>query len=417
MSERRHVLSLVHFAILTLVVILGLQYSTKAFASEVKEESLPKEVQEDVKNPFEEVEKVEDESVAEDEKVEVEGVQQNPNKFKKVKGETIIVSKISIAKEDENEANLNKTKPLVHKVRSSVSYSFEEMKRLAVFIEERGETVEERRALASVVVNRLRNSVDSTLEDVLFAKNQFGIPANIDSKEPKPESFEIAILALNGHDYTEGAVHYHLKGMDDDWHKRNATWVGEVGNIVLYKKDSQPIKYVSTRTNPLPKNSPEPNIQESVVSNHDTPKVEKKEETAPSNPKQLEGNSNKGIPVQYSEKDLDMMARIIWAEARGEEYLGKVAVGATIINRLKSGKYGNTLEGVLFAKGQYQPMRNGSYKNARPTEAEFKAAREAFDGVDPTKGAHSFYAPHLVASPWHESLTHTVTIGVHKFFK
>ena len=131
--------------------------------------------------------------------------------------------------------------------------------------------------------------------------------------------------------------------------------------------------------------------------------------------KQKERTINPSFAATDSE--LDMLAKIIFAEARGESYDGKVAVGAVILNRVRSSRYPNTIKQVIFAPGQFSPIRDGSYAAARPTEAEYKAANDALAGVDPTHGALTFYAYKYTKSSYHESLTHTATIGNHKFFK
>ena len=121
--------------------------------------------------------------------------------------------------------------------------------------------------------------------------------------------------------------------------------------------------------------------------------------------------------MSATENELDMLAKIIYAEARGESYDGKVAVGAVVLNRVKSGKYPNNIKDVIFARNQFSPVSDGSYYSARPGESEYQAARDALNGVDPTNGALTFYAHNSIYSRYHESLTHTATIGNHKFFK
>ena len=118
-----------------------------------------------------------------------------------------------------------------------------------------------------------------------------------------------------------------------------------------------------------------------------------------------------------SESELDMLAKIIYAEARGENYNGKVAVGAVIMNRIKSSKYPNTIREVIFAPKQFSPVSNGTYYSAKPGEAEYQAAKDALNGVDPTNGALTFYAYTYTYSAYHESMHHTATIGNHKFFR
>lgn len=121
--------------------------------------------------------------------------------------------------------------------------------------------------------------------------------------------------------------------------------------------------------------------------------------------------------VQVQNSDLDALAKIIYAEANGEPYQGKVAVGAVILNRVADGRFPSSIQGVITAPGQFQPVSNGAYQNARPSSADYNAAKEALSGADPTGGATFFYAPSIATTKWHETLTPTVTIGGHRFFK
>ena len=121
--------------------------------------------------------------------------------------------------------------------------------------------------------------------------------------------------------------------------------------------------------------------------------------------------------VSVSDNELEMLAKIIYAEARGECYDGKVAVGAVVLNRVKSSKYPNNIRDVIFARNQFSPVLDGSYYSARPGDSEYQAAKDALNGVDPTNGALTFYAHESIYSRYHESLNHTATIGNHKFFK
>ncbi|MHC1724298.1 MAG: cell wall hydrolase [Aminipila sp.] len=95
-----------------------------------------------------------------------------------------------------------------------------------------------------------------------------------------------------------------------------------------------------------------------------------------------------------SNNDVDLLARLITAEAQGEPYEAKVAVGAVVINRVKSGLWANTIKGVIYQNinGYYQftPVVNGWIN--KPAESEsIKAAEAAMNGVDPTNGAQFYY--------------------------
>ena len=142
--------------------------------------------------------------------------------------------------------------------------------------------------------------------------------------------------------------------------------------------------------------------------------------SAISTKKQQEKYTNKIIynnSMSVSDSDLDILAKIIYAEAHGESYQGKVAVGAVVLNRVRSPRYPNTIKGVVFARNQFTPVSSGTYYSAKPGTEEYNAAKEALSGIDPTNDALTFYAYKYSKSSYHESLTHTVTIGGHKFFK
>lgn len=104
----------------------------------------------------------------------------------------------------------------------------------------------------------------------------------------------------------------------------------------------------------------------------------------------------------YSASDLDLLARLITAEAQGQQYQAKVAVGAVVINRVKSGLFESTISKVIYQTidGYYQftPVLNGWIN--KPAEAEsIKAAKEALSGVDPTNGA-LFYFDNTTTNKW-----------------
>ena len=122
-------------------------------------------------------------------------------------------------------------------------------------------------------------------------------------------------------------------------------------------------------------------------------------------------------PVDLPDDELHNLARMIQAEAGGESYEGKLAVGAVILNRVKDRRFPNSVKGVISAPGQFEPYSNGRFQRVRPTSSDLKAAKEAMSGSDPTGGAVFFYAPTLTPQRWHETLTPTVTIGNHRFFK
>ncbi|MEW6771970.1 MAG: cell wall hydrolase [Bacillota bacterium] len=129
-----------------------------------------------------------------------------------------------------------------------------------------------------------------------------------------------------------------------------------------------------------------------------------------------------GIPEEgrtpVSREDLVLMARIINAEARGESFLGKVAVGAVVMNRLRHPAFPRSIREVIFqcTNGTYEftPVADGSI-NLEPDEEAFRAAQAAAQGIDPTDGALFFYNPVTAQDQWIRTLPVTVSIGNHVF--
>lgn len=115
--------------------------------------------------------------------------------------------------------------------------------------------------------------------------------------------------------------------------------------------------------------------------------------------------------------DVTLLAMVINGEARGEPYVGQVAVGAVILNRVKNPSFPNSIAGVMYQPLAFEAVANGQvYK---PIEARsFKAARDALNGWDPTGGALYYWNPSgKITSKWIRRLRPTLTIGRHVFAK
>ena len=112
--------------------------------------------------------------------------------------------------------------------------------------------------------------------------------------------------------------------------------------------------------------------------------------------------------------DVNLLARTIHAEAKGEPYEGMVAVGAVILNRVKHPAFPNTLAGVVYQPCAFEPVKNGAI-NQPPGDQAFKAARDALNGWDPTGGAIYFWNPATATSKWIWTRKITLTIGRHVF--
>lgn len=116
----------------------------------------------------------------------------------------------------------------------------------------------------------------------------------------------------------------------------------------------------------------------------------------------------------YSTNDINLLARVISAEARGEPYTGQVAVGAVILNRIEHPSFPNTLAGVIYQPGAFSCVDDGGI-NAAVTDSAYRAARDAINGWDPSGGAIYYYNPAKATSAWIWSRPVLTVIGDHRF--
>lgn len=116
----------------------------------------------------------------------------------------------------------------------------------------------------------------------------------------------------------------------------------------------------------------------------------------------------------FSEQDIAMMARAVYGEARGEPYVGQVAVAAVIINRVKSASFPNTVSGVIFQPGAFTAVADGQIW-LTPNDTSYKAVRDAINGWDPSGGAIYYFNPDTATSAWIWSRPQIKKIGRHIF--
>jgi N-acetylmuramoyl-L-alanine amidase len=116
------------------------------------------------------------------------------------------------------------------------------------------------------------------------------------------------------------------------------------------------------------------------------------------------------------ENEINMLARVINGEARGEPYNGQVAVGAVILNRVRHPSFPNTMSGVIYQPGAFTAVTDGQI-NAAMYQSAVSAARDALNGWDPTGGAIYYYNPYTATNQWIRSRPVVTTIGRHVFCK
>ena len=115
-------------------------------------------------------------------------------------------------------------------------------------------------------------------------------------------------------------------------------------------------------------------------------------------------------------RDLDLLARAVFSEARGENYEGQVAVAAVVLNRVKHTGFPKSIAGVIYEPGAFTAVADGQF-NLTPSETAYKAAQDALKGWDPTNGALYYWNPATATNKWVWSRTITKKIGNHVFAK
>ncbi|MFF2479675.1 cell wall hydrolase [Paenibacillus sp. NPDC058071] len=118
--------------------------------------------------------------------------------------------------------------------------------------------------------------------------------------------------------------------------------------------------------------------------------------------------------LTQGEVTLNLLARVIYSEAMGEPYLGKVAVGAVVLNRLASPNFPNTLVNVITEPLAFAVIGDGRFW-LKPNRLAYRAARDALKGMDPTRGCLFFFNPDKATSKWIRRLKPKLRIGRHVF--
>ena len=122
------------------------------------------------------------------------------------------------------------------------------------------------------------------------------------------------------------------------------------------------------------------------------------------------------LATSSSTSDVQLLARAINGEARGEPYEGQVAVGAVILNRVKSSSFPNTIAGVIYQPGAFTAVSDGQINQyIDENSTVVKAAQDAINGWDPTNGCIYYFNPDTATNSWIWSRPLVKTIGKHRF--
>lgn len=127
-----------------------------------------------------------------------------------------------------------------------------------------------------------------------------------------------------------------------------------------------------------------------------------------------ESTNAAGTPVGSKDIDVNLLAHLVNGEARGEPYLGQVAVAAVILNRLKDPAFPKSVAGIIYQPGAFSCVNDGQI-NLAPQASALRAAQEAATGVDPSHGAVFFFNPAKTSNKFIWSRPQIITIGNHVF--
>lgn len=127
-------------------------------------------------------------------------------------------------------------------------------------------------------------------------------------------------------------------------------------------------------------------------------------------------SSSSSSSSSNNSSNVNLLARVVYGEARGEPYTGQVAVAAVVLNRVKSSKFPNSISEVVYQSGAFDAVADGQI-NMTPDTTAKKAAQDALNGWDPSYGAIYYFNPSTATNKWIWSRPMTVTIGKHRFCK
>ena len=130
----------------------------------------------------------------------------------------------------------------------------------------------------------------------------------------------------------------------------------------------------------------------------------------------IKSSNNSNLVNNVNNTDLNLLRKLVHAEARGEPYKGMVAVAATVLNRVADSRFPNSIAGVIYQSGAYTCVDDGQINLEAGSQAR-KAAQDAINGWDPTSGCIYYFNPDTATSKWIWSRPQVLTIGKHIFCK
>ncbi|SDI05703.1 N-acetylmuramoyl-L-alanine amidase [Desulfosporosinus hippei DSM 8344] len=190
-------------------------------------------------------------------------------------------------------------------------------------------------------------------------------------------------------------------------------WVNILRSIpvlaTVYKQESS-----VADSSQLSSEQPKSDIQTyEIIVSQGTKKVDKQVSPLP-DPKDNSQIHSRGLGRLVSKEEVELLSRVIYGEARGEDFLGQVAVGAVVLNRLKDPRFPKTIKGIVYQSGAFTAVDDRQI-HLDPDDQAYKAAEAALSGLDPTNGAIFYYNPQTATDKWIKSRTVIKRIGNHTF--
>ena len=205
---------------------------------------------------------------------------------------------------------------------------------------------------------------------------------------------------------------YTLDTLDVPW------WVSILRSVPTFASINNQRLSVSRSSNVLSNaQSAQPKIPTyEIIVNEDTELVDKTQTTAtvPA-PAETEGQIlSKSLGRLVSKEEVELLTRVIYGEARGEDFEGQVAVGAVVLNRLKDPRFPKTMRAIIYQSGAFTAVTDKQI-HLEPDDQAYKAAEAALSGLDPTNGAIYYYNPRIATDRWIKSRPVIKRIGNHTF--
>ncbi|KPU45894.1 spore cortex-lytic enzyme precursor [Oxobacter pfennigii] len=132
----------------------------------------------------------------------------------------------------------------------------------------------------------------------------------------------------------------------------------------------------------------------------------------------FKSNESNNFKYELTDDEVELIAKVVYAESKGEPFIGKIAVASVIINRLSHPEFPKTIKDVIYEKNAFSCL-DERYMDINPDAESYMAVDEALRGNDPTDDAIFYYNPKSATSTWMKNATKNkpTTIGRHVFFK